>query len=49
MVVVVGVVIAWRGTVRHDKKLLAENAAEYEAEHGRLEVEPAEESPDVDA
>ncbi len=35
--VVVTIALAWRSKRRHDKQLLAENAADFEAEHGRLE------------
>ena len=36
LAVVVMVVVAWRSKRRHDAKLLAEKAAEFEADHGRI-------------
>ena len=42
--VVVAIVLAWRGKRRHDLQLLAENAAEFEAEHGRLECAAEDEA-----
>ena len=44
--VVVAIVIAWRSKRRHDARLLAEKAAEFEAEHGRL---AAQDTADDDA
>ena len=46
LAVVVAAVLAWRSKRRHDAKLLAEKAAEFEAEHGRL---VSEETADDDA
>jgi uncharacterized membrane protein len=43
LAVVVAIVLAWRSKRRHDAKLLAEQAAEFEAEHGRLAPEAADE------
>jgi membrane-associated protein len=39
LAVVALVAFAWRSKLRHDAKLIAERAAEFEAEHGRLEPE----------
>ena len=41
LAVLVAAVVAWRSKRRHDAKLLAERAAEFEAEHGRLALEKA--------
>jgi len=41
LAVVVMVVVAWRSKRRHDAKLLAEKAAEFEADHGRIALEKA--------
>jgi membrane-associated protein len=39
LIVAAVIFVAWRGKRTHDAKLIAQNAAEFEAEHGRILVE----------